>query len=89
MQLGAKELSGLRSVAIMSPLNGSNHRNPLHRKEDGMSSRNWFWAQGYKDGLEGRTPSPPDEAKHPWQRSDYFDGHDAGQEDLYSEEENS
>ncbi len=42
---------------------------------------NWFWQQGYSDGFEGQRAIVPDEAKRSFQRSDYFAGHEAGEED--------
>ena len=42
---------------------------------------NWFWQQGYDDGLAGRRADPPDEASRSFQRSDYFAGYYAGDED--------
>ncbi len=41
---------------------------------------NWFWQQGYADGLDGQRAIVPDEAKYSFQRSDYFAGHEAGRE---------
>lgn len=43
---------------------------------------NWFWQQGYQDGLAGELPIVPDETRHSFQRSDYFAGYDAGQDDY-------
>jgi hypothetical protein len=45
------------------------------------TEHNWFWKEGYYDGLAGQRPIVPDEARHSFQRSDYFAGYDAGQED--------
>lgn len=41
---------------------------------------NWFWQQGYKDGLAGARRDPPDEARRLFERSDYSRGYDAGTE---------
>jgi hypothetical protein len=41
---------------------------------------NWFWIEGYRDGLAGLRAIVPDEARHLFQRSDYFAGYDAGNE---------
>lgn len=46
------------------------------------TEHNWFWREGYKDGLAGERRIVPDEARHPFQRSDYFAGYDAGSEDF-------
>jgi len=43
--------------------------------------RSWFWNQGYSDGLEGLRSIAPDETRYPFQRSDYYAGHEAGSED--------
>jgi ribosome modulation factor len=45
------------------------------------TEHNWFWQQGYQDGLNGRFRISPDEARYPHDRSDYFAGYEAGQED--------
>lgn len=42
---------------------------------------NWFWQQGYYDGVDGRRAIVPDETRHSFQRSDYFAGYAAGQDD--------
>jgi ribosome modulation factor len=42
---------------------------------------NWFWQQGYQDGLDGLRAIAPDETRRLFQRSDYFAGYEAGQED--------
>jgi hypothetical protein len=47
------------------------------------TEHNWFWQQGYLDGVIGLPHAiPPDEARHSFQRSDYFAGYDAGSEDF-------
>jgi ribosome modulation factor len=45
------------------------------------TEHNWFWKEGYTDGLTGRRCIVPDETRHPFQRSDYFAGYEAGNED--------
>ncbi len=45
------------------------------------TEHNWFWQQGYYDALNGLGPITPDETRHSFQRSDYFAGYDAGNED--------
>ncbi len=45
------------------------------------TEHNWFWQQGYSDGLDGLRAIAPDETRHSFQRSDYFAGHEVGQED--------
>ena len=45
------------------------------------TEHNWFWQQGYADGQASLRAIAPDETRHSFQRSDYFAGHDAGQED--------
>jgi hypothetical protein len=45
------------------------------------TEHNWFWQQGYHDGLDGLRAIAPDETRHAFQRSDYFVGYGAGQED--------
>jgi hypothetical protein len=47
---------------------------------------NWFWQQGYHDGLAGLRAIIPDETRHTFQRSEYFAGHDAGSEDRLEED---
>lgn len=42
---------------------------------------NWFWQQGYHDGIDGLRAVAPDETRFSFQRSDYFAGYAAGQED--------
>ena len=42
---------------------------------------NWFWQQGYHDGIDGLRATAPDEVRYSFQRSDYFAGYDAGQND--------
>ncbi len=42
---------------------------------------NWFWLQGYADGLAGQRWDVPDEARTLYQRSDYYAGYGAGSED--------
>ena len=48
---------------------------------------NWFWRQGYRDGLAGRRGILPDEARRLYQRGDYFRGYDAGDEDRAAKAE--
>ena len=43
---------------------------------------NWFWQQGYNDGIAGNLPIVPDETRHDFQRSDYFAGYRAAQDDY-------
>lgn len=42
---------------------------------------NWFWQQGYHDGLDGLRAEVPDETRHSFQRNDYYTGYAAGCED--------
>ncbi len=51
------------------------------------AEHNWFWQQGYHDGLDGLRAIAPDETRHSFQRSDYFVGYDAGQEDRAAKDE--
>ena len=51
------------------------------------TEHNWFWQQGYHDGLDGLRAITPDETRHSFQRSDYFAGHDAGSEDRAAKQE--
>lgn len=46
-----------------------------------MTRENWFWQQGYHDGLDGLRAIAPDETRYSFQRSDYFAGYEAGSED--------
>jgi hypothetical protein len=48
------------------------------------TEHNWFWKQGYLDGLFAIAP---DEARHLSQRSDYFAGYDAGSGDRKDAQE--
>ncbi len=45
------------------------------------TEHNWFWQQGFHDGLDGLRAVAPDETRYSFQRSDYFIGYEAGQED--------
>jgi hypothetical protein len=45
------------------------------------TEHNWFWRQGYRAGLDGQWAMVPDEVRNMRQRSDYFAGHEAGQDD--------
>ena len=51
------------------------------------TEHNWFWQQGYHDGLDGLRAIAPDETRYSFQRSDYFAGYDAGSEDRASRAE--
>jgi len=51
------------------------------------TEHNWFWQQGYHEGLRGLRAIPPDEARYSFQRSDYFAGYDAGGEDRDAKRE--
>jgi hypothetical protein len=51
------------------------------------TEHNWFWQQGYYDALEGLRAIAPDETRHSFQRSDYFAGYEAGQDDRYEMQE--
>ena len=46
------------------------------------TEHNWFWREGYKDGLDGSLPIVPDEVRRDFQRGDYFAGYAAGQDDY-------
>ena len=48
---------------------------------------NCFWQEGYRDGFAGRRAILPDVTRHQFQRSDYFAGHEAGQEDRLAQME--
>jgi hypothetical protein len=48
---------------------------------------NWFWQQGYHDGIDGQRAIVPDETRHQFQRSDYFAGYAAGSEDRVARSE--
>jgi hypothetical protein len=48
---------------------------------------NWFWQQGYHDGLDGQRAIAPDETRHSFQRSDYIAGFDAGSEDRAAKQD--
>lgn len=43
---------------------------------------NWFWQEGHRDAMFGLRATVPDEARHSFQRSDYFAGYRAGEEDA-------
>ncbi len=45
------------------------------------TEHNWFWLQGYSDGFDGLRAITPDETRTLYQRSDYYAGYDAGEED--------
>jgi len=49
---------------------------------------NWFWHQGYHDGIDGLRAIVPDETRYSFQRIDYFDGYEAGSEDRSATLEN-
>jgi len=49
------------------------------------TEHNWFFNQGYEDGRDGLRLIMPDEARHPFQRSDYCAGYRAGLEDNFAE----
>jgi hypothetical protein len=42
---------------------------------------NWFYKEGYRDGLDDERAIAPIEARHPHQRSDYLAGYEAGREE--------
>lgn len=48
---------------------------------------NWFWQQGYHDGLAGVRSIVPDETRYSFQATDYFAGYAAGQEARAAGEE--
>jgi hypothetical protein len=48
------------------------------------TEHNWFWLQGYHDGMEGLRAIVPDETRFSFQRSDYFAGYEAGSEDRHA-----
>jgi hypothetical protein len=45
------------------------------------TEHNWFWQQGWSDGFDGLRAIAPDETRYSFQRSDYYAGYGAGQED--------
>lgn len=51
------------------------------------TEHNWFWQQGYRDGLDGERAIRPDETRHPFQATDYFAGYYAGREARAADEE--
>ena len=51
------------------------------------TEHNWFWQQGYHDGIDGTGPIAPDEARHSFQLSDYFSGYCSGSEDRAAKQD--
>jgi hypothetical protein len=45
---------------------------------------NWFWQEGFKDGLNGLEKVVPDETRSLTQRGDYFTGYEAGADDRHA-----